>query len=341
MRKVTLGRSGLEVSAVGFGGIPIQRISESEAERVIDQALDLGVTLIDTAAGYGDSETKIGRAIRGRRDGLVLASKSGRKDREGILGEIDRSRRSLGVEVVDLYQLHNCATREAWEQVSGAGGAMEGLLEARDRGWIGHIGFTSHSLDMALELIEQDVFETVQFPFNLVTREPAEGLIPRCRELGLGFVVMKPLCGGQYDDATLAFKFLNAYPDLVAIPGIERVEEIEQIAALVTSGETLGGEELRRAEQTAERLGKLFCRRCGYCMPCPSGVPIQLAMIFDSFIARMPADRLVEPARRVAEGVARCTDCGMCEDKCPYDLPIRVQIRAAAEKAETILVRSD
>lgn len=340
MRKVTLGRSGLEVTAVGFGGIPIQRISDDEAERVVRRALDLGVNFIDTASGYTDSQVKIGRAIRGRRDGLVLASKSGSKDKAGMLADIDRSRREMGVDRVDLYHLHNCATAEAWEAVSAPGGALEAMLEARDRGWIGHIGLTSHSLDYALELIEEDVFDTLQFPFNLVTSEPAERLIPRCRERGLGFIVMKPLCGGLYDDATLAFKFLNAYPDLVPIPGIERVEEIEQIVPLVESGETLTDDERRRAEAAAERLGKVFCRRCGYCYPCPNDVPVGGAMIFKSLVSRLPRESVIGHARRIAEGVRKCTDCGLCEEKCPYDLPVRVLIREAGEEAERILVES-
>jgi hypothetical protein len=338
MRKVTLGRSGLEVTAIGFGGIPIQRISDDEAERVVRRALDLGINFIDTASGYTDSQVKIGRAIRGRRDGLVLASKSGSKDEAGMLADIDRSRCEMGTDCVDLYQLHNCATAEAWEAVSAPGGALEGMIEARDRGWIGHIGLTSHSLDYALELVEEDVFETLQFPFNLVTSEPAERLIPRCRERGLGFIVMKPLCGGLYDDAALAFKFLNAYPDLVPIPGIERVGEIEQIVPVVESGETLTGEERQRAEEVAQRLGNVFCRRCGYCAPCPNGVPVTGAMIFESIAARLPTETVVAHATRVVEGVAKCTDCGMCEDKCPYNLPIRVTIKAAAEKAQQVLV---
>jgi len=78
MQKVVLGKTGLEVSAVGFGGIPIMRVPQDRAVAIIRRALDLGVTFIDTAAGYADSQTKIGLAIKGRRDGLVLATKSGR-----------------------------------------------------------------------------------------------------------------------------------------------------------------------------------------------------------------------------------------------------------------------
>lgn len=344
MRQVVLGRSGLKVSAVGFGGIPIQRASEEDAVRCIRTALDLGVNFIDTAAGYGDSQKKIGAAIKGRRDGLVLATKSGRRDRDGILGDVERSRRELGADVIDLYQLHGVSSREGWEKITAPGGALEGLREARQKGHVSHIGFTSHSLDLSLELVvegeEDPVFETIQFPFNLVTSEPAEELIPKARARGLGFIVMKPLCGGQYDDAGLAFKFLNGFPDLVPIPGVERPEQIEEIVRIVESGEVLKGEERARAEGIARDLGKLFCRRCGYCEPCPQGVPITIAMVFDSFLKRLPRERLVSwPAGGIAEKGPLCAECGECESKCPYDLPIIETVKRSVETARKIMGR--
>ena len=334
MRKVILGKSGLEVSAVGFGGIPIMRAAEGEAVRTIRTALDLGVTFLDTAAGYGDSQQKMGKAIAGRRDGLVLATKSSQRTREGILADVDRARRELGVDCIDLYQFHGILRPEAWEQTRSPGGAMEGLLEAREKGWVAHIGFTSHALELAVELCGEEVFETVQFPFNMVEREAAAELIPRARAARLGFIVMKPLCGGQYDDALLAFKFLNGYPDLVAIPGIERAEEIEQIASIVASGAVLEGEELARAEKVAAELGKLFCRRCGYCEPCPQGVPISTAMGLEGIVKRLPdAQGLAGPVRAVVDKAPNCIECGECEEKCPYDLPIIETIKQSYQWA--------
>jgi len=339
MRRVTLGKSGLEVSAVGFGGIPIQRVSSTDAARAIRAALDAGVTFFDTAAGYGDSQVKIGRAIRGRRDGLVLASKSGRRTREEFLADVERSRAELGADAIDLYQLHGVNDDAKWDQVRAPGGALEGLLEARERGWVGHVGFTGHSLDLAVRLVgEADAFETVQFPFNLVTAEPADELVPLARRRNVGFIVMKPLCGGQYDDADLAFRFLNGFPDLVPIPGIERPGEIEQIAGIVESGETLTGGARERAEAIADELGKRFCRRCGYCEPCPEGVPIRLAMVFDSFVKRFPPEKLATgPAQAVADGAPRCVECGQCETKCPYDLPIIETVKASLAKARAAI----
>ena len=340
MRKKTLGKTNLHVSAVGFGGIPIQRLSEDDAVAVIRHALDLGVTFIDTAAGYGDSQLKIGKAIEGRRDGLVLATKTPAATREDAAADIERSLRELRTDHIDLIQFHGVSDKAKWARIDGPGGALEAMLDARDKGLVGHVGFTSHSREMALELVDEEVFETVQFPFNLVTSEPAADLIPKAIERGLGFIAMKPLCGGQYDNARLAFKYLNAFPEVVPIPGIEKAWEIEEIAAIVDSGKLLSGAEKAEAEKIAADLGKLFCRRCGYCMPCAEGVPITTAMIFDSMVKRMPAEDMVGIARNLLAKADDCVECGKCEERCPYDLPIIESVRAAARNARAIVGES-
>jgi predicted aldo/keto reductase-like oxidoreductase len=341
MRTTLLGKSGLEVSAVGFGGIPIMRLTEADAVNVIHRALDLGVTFIDTASGYGDSQAKIGAAIHDRRDGLVIATKSPARDAAGMAADIETARRDMRTDVIDLVQLHAIGSDEEWRTVRSPGGAMEALLAAKDAGHVRHIGYTSHDLATALMLAAEDVFETVQFPFNLVAREPGEKLLPVARDNGLGFIVMKPMCGGQFDDAELAFKYLNAYPDLVAIPGIETAAEIEQIVAVVESAATLTGDDKARAEKIVGRLGKLFCRRCGYCQPCPEGIGITSALILDGLLKRFPTDLAVNCAKGVAEKVPACTECGQCEDKCPYDLPIRDLIKEAGQVAERFLAERE
>ena len=334
MEKVTLGRSGLKVSAVGFGGIPIQRLSHDGAVEVLHVAFELGVNFVDTAAAYADSEEKIGLAIEDCREEVVLASKSNKTGRDEFMRELDTSLEKLGVDSIDLYQLHAVSKQQRWDNMRASDGALQALLEARDDGRVKHIGVTSHSVEMAMKLLDEPVFETLQFPFNLVTSEPEEELIPKAREKDVGFIVMKPLCGGRYDNANLAFKYLNAYPDLVPIPGIETAGEIEEIVDIVGSRAVLEGEEQKEADRIAEELGKQFCRRCGYCEPCPKGVPVQLCMIFDSMVARMSREKVAaDIAPKVAKGAGKCVECGECEDKCPYDLPIMQQIKHAREEA--------
>ena len=338
MRKVTLGKSGLKVSAVGFGGIPIQRLSDNGAVEVLHRAFELGVNFIDTAASYADSEQKIGLAIQGRRDELVLASKSNKTGRDEFMRELDSSLEKLGVDSIDLYQLHAVSKQQRWDSMRASDGALQALLEAHEDGRVKHVGVTSHGLEMALKLLDEPVFETLQFPFNLVTSEPVKDLIPKAREKDVGFIVMKPLCGGRYDNANLAFKYLNAYPDLVPIPGIETAEEIEEIVNIVDSRAVLEGEEQEEADRIVEKLGKRFCRRCSYCEPCPKGVPVQMCMIFDSMVARMSREKVAaDIAPRVARGAAKCVECGECEEKCPYDLPIMQQIEHSREEARDLV----
>ena len=125
-------------------------------------------------------------------------------------------------------------------------------------------------------------------------------------------------------------RYLVKIDDLVDYAG--------QIAGIVASGETLTGDARARADAIADELGRRFCRRCGYCMPCEQGVPIMSAMVFDSFVKRCPPDRLpAGPARTVADGAPQCIECGACETKCPYDLPIIETIKRSLAEARQLV----
>jgi aryl-alcohol dehydrogenase-like predicted oxidoreductase len=151
MKTVRLGKTGLEVSRVGMGGIPIQRPPLDEAVRVIQRALDLGVNFIDTAYSYGAgmSEERIGKAIAGRREQVILATKGGWRDKATVMEHIERSRQRLKTDYIDLWQLHGVNSLEGYEGVLKPGGALEGAQEALKAGTIRHIGLSSHSPDVA------------------------------------------------------------------------------------------------------------------------------------------------------------------------------------------------
>jgi aryl-alcohol dehydrogenase-like predicted oxidoreductase len=323
-----LGKTGLEVSRVGIGGIPLTRPTEEEAIRVVQRALDLGVTLIDTAYGYGISEERIGKAIAGRRDRVVIATKGGH-DRAAVLEHLEVSLSRLNTDYVDIWQFHGINTLEALERVTGPGGGLEGAREALQAGKIRHIGFSSHTLDVALKAVATDLFETVQFPFNLVVREAAEELVPLARALDVGFIAMKPFAGGRLRKANLTIKFLLQFDNVVPDPGIEKAEEIEEIAGIVNSGHwALTPAELQEIEEIREQVGTRFCRRCGYCLPCPQDIYIpgtmNLPILWELwppewFLSWKYVENLVAAARN-------CAECGECEEKCPYQLPIREMI---------------
>jgi predicted aldo/keto reductase-like oxidoreductase len=323
MKTIRLGQTGLSVSALGFGGIPIQRLSEAAAVEVVRHALDLGVTFLDTANAYTTSEERIGKAIRGRREGLVLATKTQAREAQGVAQHLALSLERLGVDCIDLYQFHCVSSDEEYEKVTAPGGPLQVVREARASGQVKHIGLSSHSLQIAQRAVRSGCFETIMFPLNFVASEAAQELIPLALEHDVGFIAMKPLAGGALHDATLAFKYLRQFPQVLPIPGIERPEEIEEIVAIMEGpGEMTSQERAAMARMRAE-LGNRFCRRCGYCQPCPQGVSIQPLMILDSMIKRMPVAEVFRDFVPIVQTADECVECGECEEKCPYGLPIR------------------
>jgi predicted aldo/keto reductase-like oxidoreductase len=327
MRTTTLGKTGLEVSRIGMGGIPLQRPTTAEAVRVVHRALDLGVTFFDTAAGYGVSEERFGQALVGRRDGVVIATKSARRTEEGAAAEIEQSLENLKTDYLDLWQFHNVSHAETYEKVLGPGGAMEAAQKALQAGKIRHIGLSSHNLDTAIQAVKSGLFETIQFPFNYVTREPADELIPLAAERGVGFIGMKPFAGGMLGRADLSIKYVLQFDTVIPDPGIEKVEEIEEIVGLVESGDwQLTPEELTEIETRRDELGTQFCRQCGYCQPCPQGIPISLVMITKTMWKVWPRETFIGWMTGAIEKARTCLKCGQCEPRCPYQLPIRERI---------------
>jgi predicted aldo/keto reductase-like oxidoreductase len=324
LEKIRLGKTDMLVSRLGFGGIPIQRLTEDEAVTVIEKCLDLGITFIDTANAYTTSEERIGRAISGRRDGLVIATKSLSRKREGVEKHLNLSLERLNVEYIDLYQFHGVSDFNSLDMVLDSKGPMDVVEKAKEKGLVKHIGITSHQIDVAKKAVTSGRFETIMFPFNFVTSEAADELLPLAREHDVGFIVMKPLAGGMIDNARIAFKYLFQFPDIVTIAGIEKVPEIEEIVQILESPHKMSAAELKEMQKLKEELGTTFCHRCDYCQPCQEGILISTVMMYPSLLRRLPPEHLVSGMwSEIVEKAASCTQCGECEERCPYHLPIR------------------
>ena len=162
-----LGKTGLKISRLGFGGIPIQRIDAEGTKTLIHQLKDAGVNFIDTARGYTVSEEYLGYALEGIRDKFVIATKSMSRTKEAMAADIEVSLKNLRTDYIDIYQVHN-ATPDQLAQVTAPGGALEALLDAMAVGKIGHIGLTAHGLDTFKMALEMDWVETFMFPYNIV-----------------------------------------------------------------------------------------------------------------------------------------------------------------------------
>lgn len=316
------------VSELGFGGIPIQRLSEEEAVRVVQRCLDLGVTFLDTANGYTTSEERIGKAIKGRREGLVLATKSGARDAGTCREHLELSFRRLGVDYIDIFQFHNVSTEEHYQQIIAPGGLMEVAREAQAAGRIGHIGVTSHNLDMAIKLVESGHFATLMFPFCLVAPEALDRLIPLCRAHNVAFLAMKSMGGGLLEDARLAFRWLRQFPDLLPVVGIQTCQEIEQIVSVYGEPAQLSVADQQEIERLRCEMDQRYCRSCDYCQPCPQDIRISTVLRMKSFAKRFPVERFFgEWGQPLVARAEECQECGECESRCPYHLPIRDMIK--------------
>lgn len=327
MRCIVLGKTGLEVSEVGFGAIPIIRLSTAEAVMVLRRALDYGINLFDTANMYLDSEEKIGLAFDGVRSRLVLATKTLKRDRAGAGADIDLSLRRLRTDYIDLLQIHQLSVARDYEALTGPNGAMEAVFRAKQDGKVRFVGVTSHSIEMAVKLVETGLFTTVQFPLNFIESKAVEGLHPLARRKAMGILAMKPFGGGVLDRADLCFKYLRQFPDVIPLPGFDAVGQVDQVVAIYETENVVFPEDLAAMEGYRAELGQQFCRRCEYCQPCEHGVMITPAMGYPIIARRMSDARAAGFAKRMMESVRNCVECGECEDRCPYGLPVREMLK--------------
>ena len=317
-----LGKTGLRVSRLGFGGIPIQRIDAEGTKALIRKLVEAGVNYIDTARGYTVSEEYLGYALEGIRDKFVLATKGRGLTKEAMAADVETSLKNLRTDYIDLYQFHNPSLSDL-KTITGPGGALEALQEAKAAGKIGHIGLTAHSVAVFAKALEMDWVETVMFPYNIVESQ-GEELIRQCGEKNVGFICMKPLAGGAIENAPLAMRFIASNKDItVNIPGMASEDELKQNVAAACDPAPLSEEELKEVQNIRDTLGNQFCRRCNYCQPCTMGINISFCFTINGYLTRYGLkDWAIGRYKGMAVEPNACIECGMCESRCPYHLPI-------------------
>ena len=326
-----LGKTGLKVSRMGFGGIPIQRIDPQGTRALMLRLREEGINYIDTARGYTVSESYLGEALEGIRGDFILATKSMSRTKEAMAKDIDISLGNLRTDYIDLYQVHNPSVAQL-EQVVAPGGALEALQEAKAAGKIGHIGLTAHSLEVFTMGLEMPWVETIMFPYNIVESQGLD-LIAKCAEKGIGFIDMKPLAGGAIEDATLALRYVCANGNVtITIPGMAELAELDQNLAAVNDTTPLTEEDLARMDAIRKELGTHFCRRCNYCAPCTVGISIPSCFLFQGYLQRYGlADWAKGRYEAMSVKASACIGCGACEGRCPYSLPIRDMLKKVAQ----------
>lgn len=324
MRK--LGSTNIELNRVGFGGIPIQRITQEDTNLVINELINQGINFIDSARGYTISEEYIGNAIEGKRDKFILATKSMSRSYDDMIRDVNISLNNFKTEYIDLYQLHNLKPDE-YDGIFDDDMAYEALLKCKEEGKIKHIGITSHSIDTIKKAVNSGKFDTIQFPYNIV-EDQADEIFKEANKNGIGIIVMKPLAGGAIDNAKLAIKYILSkdYIDVV-IPGMDSVDQVIENTS-VLNNLNITDEENLEIKDIIEKLGNRFCRRCEYCMPCPVGINIPMNFLLEGYYSRYNLKEWSKDRYKSLDvNASNCIECGKCESKCPYELPIREMLK--------------
>jgi aryl-alcohol dehydrogenase-like predicted oxidoreductase len=320
MKKVRLGNTGLVVTKLAMGCLPIQRCSIRDAVRILQAAYEGGINFFDTANSYTDSEEKLGLALSHVRDKIIIATKSMGRDKKTVAAHIENSLRMLKTDYIDLFQFH---MPSEIPDPNDKDGPFAAAYEARDKGYIRHIGITAHRLQLAFEHIERGLFETLQYPFSYLSDEREHELVKRCGEAGMGFIAMKGMAGGLLRNARACYAYMARQEGVVPIWGIQSMDELNQWLALAREEPELDEELMAVIEEDRRQLSGSFCRGCGYCMPCPVGIEINNSARMNMLLRRSPWRQYFTPEwREKMSRIKDCMQCGQCRSKCPYGLNI-------------------
>ena len=334
MKTITLGRTGITVPQNAFGALPIQRISQDEAVRLLRMAYDGGMRFFDTARAYSDSEAKVGAAFEGMRDKVYIASKTQAKNPSDFWKDLETSLRELRTDYLDLYQFH--CVKQCWRPGDGSG-MYECMLEAKAQGKIRHIGVTAHLVGVAEELIASGLYETLQFPLSYLSSERDLALVRACEEADMGFIAMKGLAGGLLNNAEACMAFMLGTGAL-PIWGVQRESELRQWLSFFDREPELTPELEAIIESDRKSLAGNFCRGCGYCMPCTVGITINQCARMSQMVRRAPSELwLGEHWQAEMAKIDDCIECGHCMSRCPYGLEIPTLLRKNLEDYRGIL----
>jgi len=317
MKKIRLGRTGLMVTKTAFGALPIQRLAMGEAERLLKRAYDEGINFFDTANMYSDSEEKLGNALSSVRQNVILATKSGGKDKKTVLSHIETSLKRLKTDYIDLIQLHNPGELPDTRDPDSTYGALK---EAQKRGYVRFIGITNHSASRAEEAVRSGSYDTLQYPFSFLNAERDEAIARLARDADMGFIAMKALAGGLIASAAAAFAYIRQFPFVVPLWGIQRERELEQFLELEQHPPKYEDVAAVIRKDRQELTGN-FCHGCGYCLPCPAGIDIPVMSRMSLLLRRAPVEPLLnEINREKMLRIRDCIECRQCAARCPYEL---------------------
>jgi len=355
------GRTGLKISALGFGSMRLPEkdghVEVDKAIEIIHRAFDLGVNYIDSAYFYNhhESEVVVGQALKGWRDKVTLSTKN--PDSSALADDwrkiLDEQLKKLDVDRIDVYNFHGINWVSFENEISRPGGSLEAARKAQDEGLFTYLSFSFHDTpENLVKLVDTGEFTSVTCQYNLLDRGNEPG-IARAHERGMGVMIMGPVGGGRLGSPTpairdllpagsvssaeVALRFVLSNPNVTcALSGMETIQIVEENCATASRGEPLSKEELATifaALEEKKKLADLYCTGCGYCMPCPHGVDIpanfQLMNTYRLYglldYARW--EYREEDLAKNKASAAYCQECGECEEKCPQKISIMAQLK--------------
>ncbi|MBE6550089.1 MAG: aldo/keto reductase [Ruminococcaceae bacterium] len=335
MKKVVLGKTGITTIQNAFGALPIQRVSDEYAVKLLRRAYEGGFTFFDTARAYSDSERKIGLAFSDMRDKITIASKTMSVTPEGIKRDLEASLKFLNTDYIDIYQVHNPAF---CPKLNDGTGVYETLLEAKKEGKIRHIGLTNHRLHIAREAVESGLYETLQFPFCYLATDKEIELVKLCKEHNVGFIAMKALSGGLITNSAAAYAYISQFDNVLPIWGIQRDSELEEFISYISDTPEMNAKMTEMIEKDRKELLGDFCRGCGYCMPCPVGIEINNSARMSQLIRRSPSQNWLTPEwQEKMLKIESCLNCNKCASQCPYGLDTPALLRRNLEDYKNII----
>ena len=280
VEKRSLGRTGEMLSMIGFGGIVVMDARPEDASAVVKLAIDSGINYFDVAPSYGDAEIKLGPALEPYRKDVFLACKTQKRTKDEARSELEQSLQNLRADHLDLYQFHAVTTIEEVNTIFGSGGAMETFQEARKEGKIRFIGFSAHSVEAAMALMDRFDFDTILFPVNFATWHAGNfgpQVLARAQEKKMGILALKAMAKGKWtqgadrtrypkcwyeplsaqEDARMGLRFTLSHPVTAAVPSGE--EELFRLALSLSDRlQPLGKSEINTIKQKAFKADPLF-----------------------------------------------------------------------------------
>ncbi len=354
------GNTGIKLSALGFGAMRLPQ-EEEYAIECIQKSFELGVNYLDTALVYGESEKICAKALKGWRDKVYISTKNPMRDEtyDGWWSRLNESLERMEVDCIDFYQIVHCFSWDCYTNFYEKHG-RKAVERALDEGLIKHVCFSTHdSPENVIKLLETGEFEGLTVQYNILDRSYGK-CIERAGELGLGVVVMGPVGGGRLakpseqimnmipgevkSSPEVALRFVLANPNVTTtISGMNSIEMVEENVEVASRDEALSQEEehaVSEALNEVKRLSELYCTGCDYCMPCPQEVNIpenfrimnmhRLYGITEH--AQGKYDALSNPEKpKRGKKAEECVQCGLCEPKCPQNIPIMDQLAEVAK----------